>query len=394
MLIAGIICEYNPFHLGHMALIEETRRQGATHIAAVMSGNFVQRGEPAILSKNARARQALLCGVDLVVELPIPWAMAGAEKFALGGVSLLEALGCEQISFGSECGDAQRIFQLAGLLQSPAFSPVLREELSTGATFARARETAVARIAGPETAALLSGANNTLGIEYAKAIRTLHSSMQLFTMERVGAAHDSHENVSISSASRIRSTIRDGENFSSYMPHAAAEILQAEMQAGRAPASLPRMERAILAKLRSMLLEDFAALPDISEGLENRIYQSVRRAGSMDELFDLIKTKRYPLARIRRIILSAFLGLTAMHAEGLPPYIRVLGMNRRGAEILHVSKMTTKRPIVANTSDILSLDNLAKNMIELECKSTDIYALFLPDPPPCGWDRTAGIIKE
>ncbi|WP_195984153.1 nucleotidyltransferase family protein [Clostridium sp. D33t1_170424_F3] len=393
MLIAGIICEYNPFHLGHMALIEETRWQGATHIAAVMSGNFVQRGEPAILSKNARTRQALLCGADLVVELPLPWAMAGAEKFALGGVSLLDALGCEQISFGSECGDAHRIFQLAGLLHSPAFPPVLREELATGATFARARERAVARIVGPETAALLSGANNTLGIEYAKAIRTLHSSMQLFTMKRVGAAHDSHENVSISSASRIRAMIHDGVNFSSHMPHDAAKILLAEIQDGRAPAFLPRMERAILAKLRSMPQEDFAALPDVSEGLENRIYQSVHRAGSLDELYDLIKTKRYPLARIRRIVLSAFLGLTAAHAEGLPPYIRVLGMNRRGAEILHVSKMTTKRPIVANTSDILSLDNLAKNMIELECKSTDIYALFLPDPPPCGWDRTAGIIK-
>ncbi|MFR2561403.1 MAG: nucleotidyltransferase family protein [Anaeromassilibacillus sp.] len=148
MQIAGMICEYNPFHLGHLALVEETRRQGATHIAAVMSGNYVQRGEPALLEKRMRAKQALRCGVDLVVELPLPWAMSTAETFARGGVFLLDCLGADVISFGSECGNAALLIKAAKDLLSTEFPPLLREELQNGCTFARARERALARLSG------------------------------------------------------------------------------------------------------------------------------------------------------------------------------------------------------------------------------------------------------
>lgn len=394
MQIAGIICEYNPFHLGHLALIEETRRQGATHIAAVMSGNFVQRGAPALLDKRARAKQALLCGTDLVVELPLPWAMSTAETFARGGVFLLDNLGAQTISFGSECGDAEKLIRLAELLLSPALPPLLRQELRGGCTFARARARAVEKLAGPEMAGLLQNPNNTLGVEYCKALCSLHASMHVFTMKRIGAAHDSHAGEgATASASLIRSLAVEGGDYAQYMPLPAAEILRAELAAGRAPASLARMERAILAKLRELGPAEFFALPDISEGLENRLYAAVRKATSLEELYTLVKTKRYTLARIRRLILSAFLGVTDATAKGLPPYLHILGMNRRGTEILHVSKMTTKRPIVANSSDTLSLDNNAKNVIELESKSTDIYSLFLPNPGPCGREWTAGICR-
>ena len=394
MQIAGIICEYNPFHLGHLALVKETRRQGATHIAAVMSGNYVQRGEPALLDKHMRAKQALLCGVDLVVELPLPWAMAPAEKFAQGGVFLLDCLGADVISFGSECGDAARLLSLADILLSPTFPPLLHDELAAGCTFARARERAVERLAGPDTAQILQSPNNTLGVEYCKAIRTLSSSLRVFTMKRIGAAHDSFDkNVQAASASLIRSLTAQNGAFAAHMPTAAAMILQTELEAGHAPASLTRMERAILAKLRAMEPSAFASLPDVSEGLENRLYAAVRTADSLETLYQSVKTKRYPLARIRRLVLSAFLGINRTHAAGLPPYVRILGMNTRGAEILHVSKMTTKRPIIANSSDILSLDNDARNVIELESQSTDVYSLFLPIPQPCGRDWTAGICK-
>ena len=393
MQIAGIICEYNPFHLGHLSLIAETRRQGATHIAAVMSGNFVQRGEPALLEKRARARQALLCGADLVIELPLPWAMAGAEAFARGGVFLLGCLGAQVISFGSECGDADALAALADCLLSPGLSPVLREELAAGCTFARARERAVERLAGAQAAALLQSPNNTLGVEYCKALRTLQAPMRVFTMRRVGAAHDSPDaGAGTASASLIRSLAAEG-GYERFMPPPAAEILRAELEAGRAPASAVRMERAVLAKLRTMGPEAFAALPDVSEGLENRLSAAVRRASGLEELYAAVKTKRYTLARVRRLVFSAFLGLTAAHCAGLPPYVRILGINRRGEEILRVSKITTKRPIVANSSDILSLDKFARNVIELESKSTDLYSLFLPNPGPCGLEWTAGICK-
>lgn len=394
MQIAGIICEYNPFHLGHLALIRETRRQGATHIAAVMSGNFVQRGEPALLEKRARAKQALLCGADLVVELPLPWAMSSAETFARGGVFLLDCLGAQTVSFGSECGDAAALAGLAELLLSPALQPVLREELAGGATFARARERAVERLAGPEAASLLQSANNTLGVEYCKALRTLRSPMRAFTMKRVGAAHDSHEaDAGTASASLIRSLVLHNGDYARHMPAPSAEVLRAELASGRAPASIERMERAILAKLRAMRPEEFARLPDVSEGLENRLAAAVRTAATLQELYAAVKTKRYTLARVRRLVLSAFLGIDQTIAKGLPPYVHLLGMNRRGAEILHVSKVTTKRPIVVNSSDILSLDNAARNVIELESKSTDLYSLFLPNPGPCGQEWTAGICK-
>ncbi len=345
MQIAGMICEYNPFHLGHLALVEETRRQGATHIAAVMSGNYVQRGEPALLEKRMRAKQALRCGVDLVVELPLPWAMSTAETFARGGVFLLDCLGADVISFGSECGNA---------------------------------------------ALLIKAAKDLL----CKALLSQSSPMRVFTMQRVGASHDSFtSDAETASASYIRSLAAGGMDFAPYMPVPAAEILQAELDAGHAPASLERMERAILAKLRTMEPEAFVCLPDISEGLENRLYAAARKAASLEELYALVKTKRYPLARIRRLVLSAFLGVTNALTQSFPPYVRILGMNPRGAEILHVSKMTTKRPIIANSSDILSLDNIAQNVIELESQSTDVYSLFLPNPSPCGLEWTAGICK-
>lgn len=393
MLVAGIICEYNPFHYGHAELIAQTRNAGATHIAAVMCGNFVQRGEPAILSKWARTKQALENGVDLVIELPLPWAIAGAEKFSYGGVFLLNALGADMISFASECGDIQRLNQTAQVLLSPALKEAMQHELSSGITFARARQAAVGKLIGNDSELLLKEPNNILGIEYLKAIIRIHSSITPFTICRVGAAHDEEkQDCKIASASHIRSLIRSGGNFTDKLPAAATEILLKELSAENAPAGFAGIERAVLAKLRTMSRKEFTVLPDISEGLENRIYEAVRKAATLDELYSLIKSKRYTHARIRRIILSAFLGLTAEMTENTPPYLRVLGMNHRGAEILKKTKSVGMIPIITNSSDSFSLDKPAANMFELEGRATDLYALCMPKPSPCGLDRTTGII--
>lgn len=394
MLVAGIISEYNPFHLGHAALISRTRLNGATHIVAVMSGNFVQRGEPAVLSKWARTRQALQSGVDLVIELPLPWALSGAEKFAFGGAALLDAAGVDMLSFGSECGSVEELIKTAKALTSPSLGEAMQHELKSGSTFAGARQKAIGSLFGDEMAQFLREPNNILGIEYLKALNKLHSNVKPFTIKRVGAAHDAlTSDGEIASASRIRSLIQNGGDFSSLMPKAAEEIALREIASGNAPASITAAERAILSKLRTMSRAEFATLPDISEGLENRVYAAARKATNLEEVYSLIKSKRYTHARIRRIVLSAFLGLNAsMNAEP-PPYLRVLGFNKRGVEVLHSIKSTTKLPIITNSSDILSLDNKAKNMIELECRSTDLFALCMPHVAPCGLDMTTGIIS-
>jgi len=394
MLVSGIVSEYNPFHLGHAALISRTRLAGATHIVAVMSGNFVQRGEPAMLSKWARARQALQNGVDLVIELPLPWALSGAEKFAYGAVGLLDALGVDLLSFGSECGNITDLESAAQALLSPALHEAMQNELKHGTTFAKARQNAISSLFGEKISLLLKEPNNILGIEYLKAIHRLNAKIKPSTIMRVGAAHDTTQSeYGIASSSHIRSRILNGDDYSSWMPESAAALLNNEIMAGNAPASLCLIERAILAKLRTMNREEFAALPDISEGLENRVYAAVRKSTTLDEVFDSIKSKRYTHARIRRIVLSAFLGLNSSMSSGIPPYLRVIGFNARGIEILHSVKLTTKLPIITNSSDIFSLDKKAKIMVELESRSTDLFALCLPNAAPCGLDMTTGIIS-
>ncbi|QAT49799.1 HIGH nucleotidyl transferase [Caproiciproducens sp. NJN-50] len=393
MLSAGIICEYNPFHLGHSYLIRRLREYGATHIVAVMSGNFVQRGDAAILSKPARALQALLCGADLVVELPLPWAVSGAERFALGGVSLLDAIGVDLIGFGSECGSVERLKEASLALSSPSLREAMRQSLAKGSTFAAARQRAVEQLYGMKTAELLRDPNNILGIEYLKAVGRIGSGIAPVTVQRYGSAHGGESGSGpYASSGQIRNMLQNGRDCSALMPPAAFSVLQEEIRLERAPASLFRAERAILAQLRRMTRHDFALLPDISEGLENRILNAVRQAAGLEDLYFLAKTKRYPLARIRRIVLSAFLGLKAGSASGFPPYIRVLGIGERGPEILQKAKAAAKLPIVSRPADLNALGDRAREIADLENRAADLYALCLPKVAPCGLDRTEKII--
>ena len=393
MLSAGIICEYNPFHSGHSYLIRRLREYGATHIVAVMSGNFVQRGDAAILSKHARALQALLCGADLVVELPLPWAVSGAERFALGGISLLDAMNVDLIGFGSECGNVDRLKEASQALTSPLLREAMRQALAKGSTFAAARQDAVKQLYGIKTAELLRDPNNILGIEYLKAIDRIGSGIVPITVQRYGAVHDATSGTGpYASSGQIRNMLQNGQDCSALMPPAAFSVLQEEIRLKQAPASLFLAERAVLSRLRRMDRSDFALLPDISEGLENRVLNAVRQAVSLEELYRLIKTKRYPLARIRRIVLSAFLDLKAEYASGFPPYLRVLGIGKRGPEILQKAKGSGKLPIVSRPADRNALESTARKIADLESRAADLYALCLPEVAPCGLDRTEKII--
>lgn len=401
MKIAGIVAEYNPFHNGHAHHIERTRSRewgcGATHVVAVMSGNFVQRGQPAMLPKPYRVRAALEGGVDLVLELPVPWAMASAEAFAFGAVSVLDALGCvDTISFGSECGQIDMLAKAADILLSPRFSGLLRVYTDMGLSFPEARQRAVTEMAGNKTASLLETANNTLGIEYLKALRRLGSSITPFTIHRFGAGHDEQLPVGdIASASAVRRLISAGrvENAAQFLPPCSMAMVSKAIQSGHCPAEIGRIERAILAALRVMTREQLAQLPGISEGLENRLYDAVREAGSFDELAERVKTRRYTMTRIHRIILAGFIGIKAGLEKQPPPYIRVLGANERGVQILRRAKSGARLPLISRVSQFETLNNDARHIFSLECTAADLYGLALPTPMRCSTEFTNKIIK-
>lgn len=391
---AAIIAEYNPFHNGHAYHIARTRElTGAEHVLVIMSGNFVQRGDCAVIDKFTRTRMALAGGADLVLELPLPFACAGAEKFASGGVGIADALGCvDFLSFGMECDDVQGLAKAARAVSDEAIKPTLDRLLSEGKPFAAARTEAVRQVYGDETAALLCLPNNTLGVEYLRALTRTSSAIRPIGIPRQGAGHHSlHASDEFASATALRKMLTEGELSIAalYLPEAARELLRERMAEGTAPASLRHCERAVLARLRGMTKEQLLRLPDISEGLENRLYDSIRSAGSLEELYASVKTKRYSHARIRRIVLSAFLGLRAAHGESLP-YIRILGMNGRGRKLLSAAEPTL--PIISSHKHVAGLPQEAQNVYRLECHADDMWALMTPTVQPCGADMTAKMI--
>ena len=396
MKVIGIAAEYNPFHSGHAHLIERAKAPdggAATHVVAVMSGHFVQRGAPAVLPKAERVKMALAGGADVVVELPTPWALSSAEGFARGCVSLLEALGCvEQMAFGSECGDADKLTKAASLMNSERFGDLLRYRLSGGISYPEATRLALAEIGGEGIASLLDSPNNTLGIEYIRAM----TSLTPFTVGRVGVGHDDQIPLDgYASASLIRKMLAAGRvsEAGRFMPAACRPILSEAGEKGLCPADERRAERALLYRLRQMTAEQMAALPAVSEGLENRLYEAARQATSYDDLLDRIKTKRYPQTRVQRLLWNAFLGITAEDAAGLPPYIRVLGVIEKGLDVVRAAREAGKLPLLTRASQAESLPENARRIWEIETAAADAYALALPTPFACGREFTAGLIK-
>ncbi len=400
MRVAGIVAEYNPFHNGHAHHIEKTKEIGggceATHVVAVMSGSFVQRGEPAMLTKFDRARAALAGGADLVLELPLPWSLTSAEKFAFGAVSMLDALGCvDTISFGSEVGSLAPLERAVNTMESERYQNLMRYFLTTGISFPEAQQKALTEIAGASCGNLLSTPNNTLAIEYIKALRRLSSPIKPFTIPRYQVAHDSAVPLgNIASATYLRSVIENDRLSASFpfMPAACASVLSDAATQGRAPATREPLERAVLSRLRALSLEELAALPAVSEGLENRVYNAVRTASSLEELENAIKTKRYPLTRVRRLLWAAYLGIPKTAPDATPPYLRILAANTRGKEIL--SKAEPRIPLLHRASQMEKLDDDCNRFWQLECRATDLHALAFPKPLPCGMDMTTGLIRE
>ena len=396
MKVIGVTAEYNPFHTGHGYQIAESRRilGGETAVIAVMSGHWVQQADCAIADKWTRARLALMGGADLVLELPTPWATASAERFCRGAVTLLNSTGVvDCISFGSECGDVERLQKAARCLDSDSFRESLLLHLNKGLSFPAARQRAVEELEGPETAALLSGANNNLGVEYMRALNSLHSEIKPLTVTRQGAGHNTFtENLPFASATQIRHCLRSGD-FDSALPYlipGGAEILR------ETPLShLNYIQRPMLAKLRTMTADDWAALPDSgqAEGLPRRLEKAAMESRSVEEFLDKVKTKRYTHARLRRLLLWAFLGLTTAEFPKEPPYLRVLGFNEKGQILLKQMKKSAVLPVLTKPAHARSLDEVGKRLFEAEARCTDLYDLCFEDIPAPGREWTTDPVR-
>lgn len=381
MKTAGIICEYNPFHRGHAWQIGALRRLLGedSAVVCVMSGDFVQRGEFALMRAHARAEAAVRGGADLVLELPLPWAISSAEGFARGGIAALDAAGCiDTLVFGSECGDAQVLLEAARALLGGDFPPLLREKLAQGLSFAGAREAAARELLG-EKAAVLSQPNDILGVEYCKALLQCGSKIAPLALARCGVAHDGGaSDDGFASASHIRALLARGEDASAYLTEESAAIFARERALGRAPVTMANAERAILSHLRAMEEEDFAAFDSGNEGLYRRFYAAVRTAPTLETLLDGVKTKRYAYARLRRMALSAYLGVTKDDMPEALPYLRVLAFNARGREVLRRMKKTARVPLLIKSADVRALDETAQKLFALTARAEDQYVLAYP----------------
>ncbi|MBQ9045959.1 MAG: nucleotidyltransferase family protein [Oscillospiraceae bacterium] len=378
--IVGIVAEYNPFHNGHAFHVEETRaRLGeACGVVAVMSGDFVQRGESAIYSKFARAEAAVKCGCDLVLELPLPWSVASAEGFARGAVGLLGALGVvTYLSFGSESGSLPDLHTLTLQLMDPTFSEDLKAELQHGLSFAAARQRAMEKRVGAQ-AKLLETPNNILAVEYLKALYTLRIPIRPITVQRKGAQHDGHGGDTILSASELRTRIEDGQDVSAWLPEAAAEIFRREAELGRGPITPAMLETAILSRLRMLGPDVYAALPGAEEGLGNALCRAANEEPTLDGVITAAKSKRYALSRIRRMAMCAALGVKKGMADGTPPYIRVLAANERGREILRLAGEKASVPIITKPAAGRGASPEIERLMALTAESHDLYVLGSP----------------
>ncbi len=374
-------------HLGHKYLIDEAKKLG--EVVCVISSNFVQRGDTAVCEKRVRTQMAISCGADLVLEMPVYYSMSTAQNFALGGVFALLTAGCDTIMFGSEIGEIEPLVKTAKIICSDDFKYKLENNLKGGITFAKARQIAAEECGAPK--GILQAANNNLAIEYIIAADFLKTKVNFCTVKRLGADHDSLEvGGGFASASLLREKMLSGDlGFAQkYMPSEAFSLLNEDSLS-----NIDRMERAVLATLRTKTAEELKNLPDVSEGLENKLFSAIKVATELNDVYNGVKSKRYTHARIRRIVLSAFLGLDNTFFMKPPPYVRVLGFNEKGQEIVRNQRKLNSRNLILKVSEIKNLGNEAKKMLELESKATDLYMLSLKKVGECSLEYKSKLIK-
>ncbi len=357
--VLGLVVEYNPFHYGHLHHLRESiKLTNPDYVIAVMSGNFCQRGEPAIVNKFARTRIALMNGIDLVLELPTIYAIQDAGGFALGSIGVLHKSGVvTDIVFGSESGDIDFLKKVASLLiyQTPEFQQAFKTQLKKGYSYPNARKFALMDVLSDEVSKL-SKSNDILGIEYVKSLLHYNSSITPNVIRRIGADDNDPEfKGKLSSASAIRRVIKlgDFEMTKDAIPDSTYEILKEEFQTGRGPVFWESLE-FVLALFRKLKREDFEKIYSFNEGLDLRFYESARSSGDLQQFVELVKAKRFTYSRIRRAILHVLFDMEKEKIEKCnelgPQYLRVLGFNSKGREILKEIKKKSEIPIISTAS--------------------------------------------
>lgn len=383
MRVVGIIAEYNPLHNGHIYHLEQAKAQSkADYCVVVMSGNFVQRGEAACTDKFSRAAWALRAGADLVLELPSVYAVAPAERFAAGGVRTLNATGVvSDLAFGCEAPDLQTLYQISDIIatEPPALQEAIKKHLSLGKSYPRARFDALSEYGVPKNMlAAIAQPNNILAVEYLGAIRQFAPGIEPLPIERIGTGYHSEEIAGeFASATAIRKAIIEGRHeILSTMPNFVGGPLLYDEQF-----IIPQeaLSDVMLYAIRRMSASELAALPDVAEGFENVLYRSVREARTLTEFYEKIKTKRYTLARCKRIVVSALLGITAEQVKRMTQsregsYLKVLGFRRQSRALISEIAKCKTAPMILRNSDIEDCPAFVRQNIETDLISTDILS--------------------
>lgn len=373
MKITGIICEYNPLHRGHKKQLDIIRQENGADsgIVCLMSGHFVQRGAPAIVHKMLRAQAALDSGADLVLEMPIYGSLSSAEGFAMRGVDILSGF-CDSLCFGAETADTDALMQAASALLTEEFKEHLHLYLDEGISFPAAREKALAQMG--IDAQLLQMPNNILAVEYCKAILSQNSSLQPMVICRQGNYHATEADAENPSATSIRLKMQEGDEYLSFLPEATRQEMDKPVLY-----TLQQAESAILYRLRTMTDAEFEALPYGSEGLWRKLMKAARTKATLNEIIDEVKSKRYTRTRIDRMILCAYLGITAADLQLPTPYVRVLALNDRGREILNKARQSGEFINIGQAVDH------PYQQVENRCAS--LYSLFATEPSPADAEK-------
>ncbi len=390
MSVIGIVCEFNPFHNGHKYLIDSVKGQDDI-VVAVMSGNFVQRGEPAILPKETRIKAALESGIDIVLELPFVYASASAEFFAFNSVKILSDFGCDKIAFGTENAEVESLNNAVDILLKEDFDHEVKKYYSDGVSFPVARQMAFDKF---NIDCDISTPNNILAIEYIKAIRKLNAKIEPITVNRKGAGYNDTDAIDeFASATHIRQLIYNNESFEKYIPDYLLDLYNEDIKNGKY-VSTEKFNLAAFSILRSKLNDNLEDVANMGEGLDNRIKSAVKNNTQLSALYDEIKTKRYTHTRIKRAVLSTILDVKSTDLEIAPPYCRVLGFNIKASCKMGELAKNSKLPFVAVYSDIVNLSSKNANRVfELENKSTDFYNLILHNSASCSTEMKFAPIK-
>lgn len=378
MKAVGLVTEYNPFHNGHLYHLNKAMElTGADISVAVMSGDFVQRGEPAVLDKYTRISMALNSGVNLVVELPVNYALSSAESFAAGALKVLDYVKADSIAFGSESGDIERLSKLAHILcdNEDTLYKEISKYTANGISYAAARQKVVEKLTDKDTAALLTSSNNILAVEYLKAIIKNNYAIKPYTVQRQGDSYnDTDIRSEYASATALRENLK-ADNISEYIPVKAGLILSSNTNYiypdDITEALFTRLLDILFASNydKNVFIENVMQYPDVSKEIAGRLYKSAmdmitrtvpQRSESKDNwafsfgsLCEHIKTKEVPLSRIKRALVRITLGLDKKHMEKYSnaPYIRVLGFDKKGQEYLSYIRKTVEVPLITKTAD-------------------------------------------